>query len=187
MKKNPKVVKMKLVLNVNHKLDYDVELYHDMLIKLGYKSDLRHSHNSSNIYSNAPKNICDGVNKLVMESMLDPQDQQLENVLKKQFTLHETSDIVSFIQQYHDYSKKLSKTDDNTENDFSDYIKSINNKSLTKEDALETIIHTHEKKIENLKQVLDWFNSFVDAIQTWDHKLYNNACKYADEVEEGCI
>ena len=66
-------------------------------------------------------------------------------------------------------------------------IKSINNKSLTKEDALETIINTHEKKIENLKQVLDWFDYFADAIQTWDHKLYNNACKYADEVEEECI
>jgi hypothetical protein len=67
------------------------------------------------------------------------------------------------------------------------YIKSINNKSLTKEDALETIIHTQEKTIESFSQQIEWFNSFVDAIQTWDHKLYNRACKYADEVEEGCM
>jgi len=44
-----------------------------------------------------------------------------------------------------------------------------------------------ERKIEKLEMQVEWFNSFVDAIQTWDHKLYDRACKYADEVEEGCI
>ena len=42
-------------------------------------------------------------------------------------------------------------------------------------------------KIERLEMVLEWFSSFVDAIEKWDNKLYNNACKYADEIEEGCI
>ena len=34
---------------------------------------------------------------------------------------------------------------------------------------------------------LAWFNNFVDAVQKWDNKLYNEACKYADEIEEVCI
>ena len=42
-------------------------------------------------------------------------------------------------------------------------------------------------KIEKLEMQLTWYNSFVDAIQKWDRKLYNHACKYADEIEEGCI
>ena len=48
-------------------------------------------------------------------------------------------------------------------------------------------IETLEKTVESFSQQIEWFNSFVDAIQTWDHKLYDRACKYADEVEEGCI
>ena len=43
------------------------------------------------------------------------------------------------------------------------------------------------QEIEKLKMQLEWFNNFVDAIEKWDNKLYNNACKYADEIEEGCI
>tara|TARA_Y100001963_G_scaffold19773_1_gene25079 strand:- start:770 stop:1168 length:399 start_codon:yes stop_codon:yes gene_type:complete len=129
------------------------------------------------------------------DKLLDTQDQELENALKKQFTLHETGDIVSLIQQFHNYSKELARDDNNSENDFNDFLKfhlrvlypSLNNKELTKEDALETIINTHEKKIESLEQVLQWFNWFVDAIQAWDNKLYNNACKYADKKEGGCI
>ena len=40
---------------------------------------------------------------------------------------------------------------------------------------------------EKLEMQLEWYNSFVDAIENWDYKIYNRACKYADEVEEGCI
>jgi len=62
------------------------------------------------------------------------------------------------------------------------------NDVLTEEDAQGTINNPLDtEEVRKLKMQLDWFNSFVDAIQTWDHKLYNNACKYADEVEEGCI
>mgnify|MGYP004450869483 FL=1 len=64
----------------------------------------------------------------------------------------------------------------------------VKNDKLTKEDALETIANsTSEIQIEKLEMQLEWFNSFVDAIQAWDLKLYNRACKYADEVEEGSI
>ena len=63
----------------------------------------------------------------------------------------------------------------------------VENDKLTKEDAYKTIINTQKKTIERVFQQIEWFNSFVDAIQTWDHKLYDRACKYADEVEEGSI
>ena len=43
------------------------------------------------------------------------------------------------------------------------------------------------EEIKKLKMQLEWFNNFVDAIEKWDNKLYNEACKYADEIEEGCI
>ena len=63
----------------------------------------------------------------------------------------------------------------------------VENDKLTKEDAYKTKINTQKKTIERVFQQIVWFNSFADAIQTWDYKLYNRACKYADEVEEGSI
>ena len=33
----------------------------------------------------------------------------------------------------------------------------------------------------------EWFNNFVDYVQNQNNNLYNEACKYADEREEGCI
>ena len=44
-----------------------------------------------------------------------------------------------------------------------------------------------KEHIWKLEEQIDWFHSFVDAVQKWDSKLYNEACKYADEIEEGCI
>ena len=64
----------------------------------------------------------------------------------------------------------------------------VKNDKLTIEDAQKTIENsTSEIQIKKLEMQLEWFNSFVDAIQTWDHKLYDRACKYADEVEEDSI
>ena len=37
------------------------------------------------------------------------------------------------------------------------------------------------------ESVLEWFNNFVDFVANVDSHLYNKACKYADELEEGCI
>lgn len=33
----------------------------------------------------------------------------------------------------------------------------------------------------------EWLNNFVDYVQNRNNNLYNEACKYADEREEGCI
>ena len=33
----------------------------------------------------------------------------------------------------------------------------------------------------------EWFNNFVDYVGNRDSNIYNEACKYADEREEGCI
>lgn len=33
----------------------------------------------------------------------------------------------------------------------------------------------------------EWLNNFVDYVQNKNNNLYNEACKYADEREEGCI
>jgi len=33
----------------------------------------------------------------------------------------------------------------------------------------------------------EWFNNFVDYVGNIDSNIYNEACKYADEREEGCI
>jgi len=35
--------------------------------------------------------------------------------------------------------------------------------------------------------LFEWFNNFVDYVQNRDNNIYNQACKYADEREEGCI
>jgi pyridoxal/pyridoxine/pyridoxamine kinase len=35
--------------------------------------------------------------------------------------------------------------------------------------------------------LFEWFNNFVDYVQNKNNNLYNEACKYADEREEGCI
>lgn len=36
------------------------------------------------------------------------------------------------------------------------------------------------------EKVLEWFNNFVDHIQSNNSNLYNEACKYADQREEEC-
>ena len=41
-----------------------------------------------------------------------------------------------------------------------------------------------KKKIKKIQMQLAWFNDFVDYIQTSNHKLYNDACCYADEKED---
>ena len=46
----------------------------------------------------------------------------------------------------------------------------VENDKLTKEDAYKTIINTQKKTIERVFQQIEWFNSFADAIQTWDYK-----------------
>jgi hypothetical protein len=33
------------------------------------------------------------------------------------------------------------------------------------------------------KKVLEWFNNFTDYIQNNNTNLYNQACKYADDIE----
>ena len=38
-----------------------------------------------------------------------------------------------------------------------------------------------------LLSLFEWFNNFVDYVQNRDNNIYNQACKYADEREEGCI
>ena len=35
--------------------------------------------------------------------------------------------------------------------------------------------------------LFEWFNNFVDYVGNRDSNIYNEACKYADEKEEGCI
>jgi len=35
--------------------------------------------------------------------------------------------------------------------------------------------------------LFEWFNNFVDYVGNRDSNIYNEACKYADEREEGCI
>jgi len=57
-------------------------------------------------------------------SDLDEYDSRLEDLLKEQFSLHEVNNIVDMIQQFSGYTKYLSKTDSNTENDFKDFLKS---------------------------------------------------------------
>ena len=34
-----------------------------------------------------------------------------------------------------------------------------------------------------LEKVLEWFNNFTDYIQHNNTNLYNQACKYADDIE----
>lgn len=34
------------------------------------------------------------------------------------------------------------------------------------------------------KKVLEWFNNFTDYIQNNNTNLYNQACKYADDIEQ---
>lgn len=36
-------------------------------------------------------------------------------------------------------------------------------------------------KNENLKNQLEWYNLFVDYVQSLDINLYNEACEYADK------
>lgn len=34
------------------------------------------------------------------------------------------------------------------------------------------------------EMVLDWFNHFVDFIANYNSDLYNDACEYADKIEQ---
>jgi hypothetical protein len=38
--------------------------------------------------------------------------------------------------------------------------------------------------LAKLKMQLEWYNNFVDFIQDVDDNLYDDACKYADELEK---
>ena len=51
----------------------------------------------------------------------------------------------------------------------------------------EHIYKTNEKLKKQITQKLEWNDNFIKAIQSWDKKLYNDACKYANEIKEGCI
>ena len=45
------------------------------------------------------------------------------------------------------------------------------------------------REIDNFSSsmVSEWFNNFTDYVENRDRNIYNEACKYADEREEGCI
>jgi len=45
------------------------------------------------------------------------------------------------------------------------------------------------REMDNFSSTIlfEWFNNFVDYVQNRDNNIYNQACKYADEREEGCI
>lgn len=36
-------------------------------------------------------------------------------------------------------------------------------------------------ELKALRERLTWYDLFVDYIQTIDHNMYNDACKYADK------
>lgn len=38
-------------------------------------------------------------------------------------------------------------------------------------------------KKHNTEQVLQWFNYFVDYVESMNNNLYNEACEYADSQE----
>ena len=35
------------------------------------------------------------------------------------------------------------------------------------------------------KQVLEWYDNFVDYVMQYDSNVYNSACEYADKKERG--
>ena len=39
-------------------------------------------------------------------------------------------------------------------------------------------------KDKNTKQLIQWFNHFVDYVANMNNNLYNEACEYADAQEE---
>jgi len=41
--------------------------------------------------------------------------------------------------------------------------------------------------IKGHETLLTWYDNFVDYVMQYDSNVYNSACKYADELEEGCI
>ena len=45
----------------------------------------------------------------------------------------------------------------------------------------------NKAEIEKLKMQLDWFNDFVDYIQSMMPNTYDNACEYADNEENDRI
>ena len=48
----------------------------------------------------------------------------LESVLCKEFSCHESSEIVNLLVGFNQYSRELAKYDKNSEDDFNDYLKS---------------------------------------------------------------
>jgi hypothetical protein len=34
------------------------------------------------------------------------------------------------------------------------------------------------------KQVLEWYDNFVDYVMQYDSNVYNSACEYADMIEQ---
>jgi len=43
------------------------------------------------------------------------------------------------------------------------------------------------REMDNLSStaLYEWFNNFVDYVENIDSNIYNEACKYADDREEG--
>ena len=64
---------------------------------------------------------CDKVSKMVSHPGHE-FDDKLENLLGEQFSLHEVYDIVDLIQTFSKYTKSLSETDSNGEDDFRDFL-----------------------------------------------------------------
>ena len=41
-----------------------------------------------------------------------------------------------------------------------------------------------EHELENVANLFEWFNNFVDYVQDNHRNIYNEACEYADKIEE---
>ena len=55
------------------------------------------------------------------------------------------------------------------------------------EDHINYDIEVRETDSFKTDPLFEWFNNFVDYVQNKNNNIYNEACKYADEREEGCI
>ena len=42
-----------------------------------------------------------------------------------------------------------------------------------------------KEEIWKLEMMIDWFQDFCDYVQTSDYKLYDYACEFADNQEQG--
>jgi DNA-binding protein H-NS len=58
---------------------------------------------------------------------------------------------------------------------------------LNKYDNLKVEYNTLEEEttedIKQLKNLLEWYDNFVDYVQECNTNIYNSACKYADDSE----